>query len=207
LQEDKKVEMAIDQIENLTVHEYIEKLAAPDFPGPASGSAAATVAAMAAALLEMSCKVTIKKGGKNIPISLKQIEDVRNQCLALATEDMKKLSRIVKAAKSKTDFPDEYEEVMKGATNTLVSIIKSCEIILTGVEQFFLLSNKRVLGELAASANMAETAAASAKHGVKENLSLIQDELYKEKVWAIVRESYQNSTEMKQRIERMISRL
>lgn len=197
--------MGLDHIDCLTVHEYLEKLAAPDFPGPASGSAA-TVAAMAAALLEMSCKVTIRKGGENIPISLKHIEDVRNQCLALATEDMKTLAEVVKAAKSKADFPDEYEKAMKNATNTLVSVVKNCEMILTGVEQFFHLSNKRVLGELAGSANMAEAAAVSAKHGVKVNLSLIHDEFYKEKVWAIVCESYQNSTEMKQRMERMISR-
>ncbi|WP_442599898.1 cyclodeaminase/cyclohydrolase family protein [Neobacillus sp. D3-1R] len=198
--------MGLDQIECLTVQEYMEKLAAPDFPGPASGSAAATVAAMAAALLEMSCKVTLRKGGENIPISLKQIEDVRNQCLALATEDMKTLSEVVKTSKSKADFPDEYEEAMKKATDTLVSVVKNSEIILTGVEQFIHLSNKRVLGELAGSANMAESAAASAKYGVKVNLSLIQDEFYKENAWAIVRESFRNSTEMKQRIESMINR-
>jgi formiminotetrahydrofolate cyclodeaminase len=198
--------MGLDSIDCLTVHEYLEKLAAPDFPGPASGSAAATVAAMSAALLEMSCKVTMRKGGENIPISLKHIEDVRYQCLVLATEDMKTLTEVVKAAKSKAEFPDEYEEAMKNATNTLVSVVKNCEMILTGVEQFIHLSNKRVLGELAGSANMAETAAASAKYGVKVNLSLLQDEFYKEKVWAIVRESFQNSSEMKQRIEGIISR-
>ncbi|WP_066301007.1 cyclodeaminase/cyclohydrolase family protein [Bacillus sp. FJAT-29937] len=196
----------MNHIDSLTVHEYLEKLAAPDFPGPASGSAAATVAAMAAALLEMSCKVTIRKGCENIPISLKHIEDVRNQCLALATDDMKTLAVVVKAAKLKADYPDEHEEAMKNATNTLASVVKNCEEILTGVDQFFHLSDKRVIGELAGSANMAETAAASAKHGVKVNLSLIQDEFFKENVWNIVRESYQNSNEMKQRIERSINR-
>jgi formiminotetrahydrofolate cyclodeaminase len=206
LQDHKKVEMDLDQIDCLTVHEYLEKLAAPDFPGPASGSAAATVAAMAAALLEMSCKVTIRKGGEDIPISLKHIEEVRNQCLALATDDMKTLAEVVKAANSKADFPDEYEEAMKNATNTLVSVVKNCEMILKGVEQFFHLSNKRVLGELAGSAMMAETAAAAAKYGIKINLSFIHDDIYKENVSAIVHESYQNSTEMKQRIERTIDR-
>jgi formiminotetrahydrofolate cyclodeaminase len=199
--------MDLDLIASLTVHAYLEKLAAPDFPGPASGSALATVAAMAAALLEMSCNVTIRKGGENIPISLKQIENIRHQCLALATEDMKTLAEVVKAAKSKADFPDEYEEAMKNATNTLVSIIKICQMILTEVEQFFPQSNKRVFGELVGSANMAETAAASAKHGVKINLSFIQDEIYKEQVWNTVRKSYQKSTEMKQRIDRLINGL
>lgn len=198
--------MGMNHIDSLTIHEYLEKLAAPDFPGPASGSAAATVAAMAAALLEMSCKVTIRKGCENLPISLKHIEDVRNQCLDLATDDMKTLAEVVKAAKSKADYPDKYEEAMKNATITLVSVVKNCEEILTVAEQFLHLSDKRVLGELAGSANMAETAAASAKHGVKINLSLIQDEFYKENVWTIVRESYQKSNEMKQRIEGSINR-
>jgi formiminotetrahydrofolate cyclodeaminase len=198
--------MSLYQIDSLTVHEYLEKLAAPDFPGPASGSAAATVAAIAAALLEMSCEVTIRRGCEDIPISLEHIEDIRKQCQTLATEDMKTLSEVVKASKSKADFPDKYEEAMKNATNTLVSVIKNCEMILTGVEQFFHLGNKRVLGELAGSANMAEAAAASAKHGVIVNLSLIHDKYYKENISAIVRESYQNSTQMKQQIEKIISR-
>ncbi|HYK74202.1 MAG TPA: cyclodeaminase/cyclohydrolase family protein [Pseudoneobacillus sp.] len=198
--------MGLGPIDDLTIYEYLEKLAAPDFPGPASGSAAATVAAMAAALLEMSCKVTIRKGVENIPLSLKNIADVRNQCLTLATVDMKTLAEVVKTAKCKTDFPDEYEEAMKNATDTLVAVVKNCEIILTGVEQFLPLANKRVFGELAGSANMAETAAASAKFGVKVNLSLIHDEFYKENVWAVVRESFQNSTELKQRIEKIINR-
>jgi formiminotetrahydrofolate cyclodeaminase len=195
--------MGLNPIDGLTVHDYLEKLSSPDFPGPASGSAAATVAAMAAALLEMSCNVSIRKGVENIPLSLKHIEDVRNQCLAIATEDMKALTEVVKAAKSKANFPDEYETAMKNATNTLVSVLKNGEIILNGIEQLFHLSNKRVLGELAGSANMAEAAVSSAKYGKVVNLSYIHDPFYKESIWAIVRESYQNSSEMKQRIDRL----
>jgi formiminotetrahydrofolate cyclodeaminase len=80
-------------------------------------------------------------------------------------------------------------------------------MILTEVEQFFPQSNKRVFWELVGSANMAKTAAASAKHGVKINLSFRQDEIYKEHVWNTVRKSYQKSTEMKQRIDRFINGL
>ena len=196
----------LDRVDCLTVYEYLETLAAPDFPGPASGSAAATVAAMAAALLEMSCKVTISKDGQNIPISLNHIANIRKQCLDLATEDVKTLAEVIRATKSKADFPDEYEKAMKNATNTLVSVVKNCEIILTGIESFVHLSNKRVLAELAGSANMAEAASASAKHGVEVNLSLLHDESYKENVRAIIRESTKNSTDTKQRIERIINK-
>ena len=69
----RKEEFFVERVDDWMVHEYLEKLADPGFPGPASGSAtgsaAATVAATAAALLEMSYKVTLKKAGGNIPIA------------------------------------------------------------------------------------------------------------------------------------------
>lgn len=196
----------MDRVDDLAVYEYLEKLAAPDFPGPASGSAVATVAAMAASLLEMAYKVTIKKGAEHIPISLKDIENVRHQCLALATEDMKALEEVVKAAKLKAAFPDQYEKAMRNATEPLVSIVKNSETILTWIYQFIHVANKRVLGELVGSAHMAEAAAAAAKDGAEVNLTFIQDESYVKKVRTIVRESYRNSMEMKQQIQSIMNR-
>ena len=66
-------------IRNLTLEEYLEKIAEPSFPGPASGSVCATAAAMASAVVEMSCKASIKK-------------DPQNQLLIDATEKMKRLT-------------------------------------------------------------------------------------------------------------------
>jgi formiminotetrahydrofolate cyclodeaminase len=175
-------------------------MAAASFPSPASGSAAATVAAMALALLEMSCKVTMKKSGENLPISLNELGEIRQQCLYLATEDMITLTEVVRAAKSKADFPDRYENAVKKATEPLVAIVENCELILTLIEQLIDNSSKKVLGELAGSAYMAEAAAASAKLGIEINLGLLNDENYKEDVMINILGSYRKGTEAKDRI-------
>lgn len=189
-------------IDNLTVHEYLEKMAEPSFPGPAAGSAAATTAAMAAALLEMACEVTMKKDEqkRNLAKTLKDIQDIRKHCLALATEDMKAYAEVVKATKSKKEFPEEYEVAMQKATDPLVAIVKNCNLILTEIEQVAKVCFVKVLGDLTGSAYMAEAAAAAAKGGVEVNLHLLHDEQYKENVLKVVGESYRNCYETKGRI-------
>ena len=90
----------MERIENWTVKQYLKKLAVPSYPALLSGSAAATIIAMAAALLEMSYKVTMRHGEENIPISLDKIEEIRHQCLELATEDMVVLTKVIRAVKT-----------------------------------------------------------------------------------------------------------
>lgn len=196
----------MERIDSLMVHEYLEKLAEPSFPGPASGSAAATVVAMAATLLEKSYKITQKKGGGNIPIDLNEIEEIRHQCLALATEDMKVLAEVVRTAKCRKELPEKYEYAMKNATNTLVSMVSNCEFILRQIEQLLPICNKRVIAELIGGTYMAEAALASAKLGVEVNLHLLQDEDYKENIQNTIMEIYTNSLEMKERIMNMINK-
>ncbi|WP_338469647.1 cyclodeaminase/cyclohydrolase family protein [Niallia sp. XMNu-256] len=194
--------MNLNRIDELTVYEYLEKLASPEFPNPASGSAASTIAAMAASLLEMSYKVTVTNNEKKMPISLNEIEGIRHQCMRLATEDMIALAEVVKATKFKSAFPVKYEEAMKKATDPLVSVVKNCEIILSWIVQLIPIANKSVLGELAGSANMAEAAATSAKQGIEVNLLLLSDKVYIGNVQAAIHKSYKNTIETKQRIDK-----
>src|SRR5699024_12087176 len=81
-------DIVVEQIETMTVQNYLEALASPRFPGPASGSAAATTAGMAAALLEMNYHVTKKKFNKDMPIDEADIKRVRHHCLEHATKYM-----------------------------------------------------------------------------------------------------------------------
>lgn len=196
----------MERVDDLMVHEYLEKLADPRFPGPASGSAASTVAAMAAALLEMSCKVTMKKVEGNIPIALKEIEEIRHHCLALATEDIMVLAEVVQAAKSRKEEPKKYESAMRNATDPLVSLVKNCEFILRQIERLIPICNKRAVAELIGSTYMTEAALASAKLGVEVNLHLLHDENYKEIVQDIIKTSYSNCIEMKERIMNIVNK-
>jgi formiminotetrahydrofolate cyclodeaminase len=189
-------------IDSLIVSEYLEKMAEPGFPSPVGGSAVATSAAMAAALVEMACKVTMNKDEKkrNLMEPLKNVEAIRKHCLFLATEDMKALSEVIRVAKSKNEFPDEFEVAMKNATDTLVSIVRDCNSILTQIEQGANTWYIKVLGELAVSTYMAEAAAAAAKRAVEVNLHLLRDENYKKDVLNVINESYRKSSETKNRI-------
>lgn len=194
----------MDQIDDMTVNVFLEKLAASSFPSPASGSAAATTAAMAAALLEMSFKVTMKSNEHHTPLTLNEITETRNQCLALATEDMKALTKVIQAAKSSKEFPKEYEIAMKNGTEPLVSIVKMCDVILNQIELLIPICNKRVFAELIGSLHMTEAGQRSAKLGVEANLHLLTDEGYKESVQNRIQESYENSMETKERIMKFV---
>lgn len=193
----------MDKIANLTVNDYLNKLAAPVFPGPAVGSAAATTAAMAAALVEMSYAITLKKDMKqleNLEAFIKELTDIRRLCLAIATEDVLAYGEVVKAAKLKKESPTEFERAMKRATDTLVAIVKNCESILTNIEQVVQTCYEKVLGDLAGSAFLAEAAANTARAGVEVNLQQISDQNYKKGVTASVQKSYKKCLAIKEKI-------
>lgn len=174
--------LRMERIEDLSVKEYLEKLADSSFPSPASGSAAATIAGMAAGLLEMSCKVTMKKNEKSIPVNIDEIEKVRHQFLALATEDIEVLNSIIQARKTKEKFPDQYESALKNATDTLLFMIKSIKWIKQQIELLIPVCAKSVSPELIGSGHMAEAALKSAKLGVEANLKLSKDVRYKDDI-------------------------
>lgn len=176
----------MERIENLTVETFLKELAEPSFSGPASGSAAATIAGMSVALLEMSYKVTMKKSEVNLPIDIDKLVEVRHQCLTLATEDMEVLDSIIKAIKTKKEFPEIYETAVKNATETLICMIKNLEWIMKQIEQFIPICVKSVIPELIASAHMANAALESAKLGVEANLNLLQDVSYIENTQNII---------------------
>jgi formiminotetrahydrofolate cyclodeaminase len=189
-------------IDDLTVTEFLKKMSEPGFPRPLSGSAMAMTAAMAAALLEMGYRVTMKRDETKSYLveSLKNIEAVRRHCLYIANEDMNAFPEVMKAAKSKKEFPEEYETAVKNATETLAAIVKDCSIILTQLEQFAGVCHKPVLGDLAGSAYMAEAAGTAAKRVVEINLRMVRDEEYKRNTVDSVNENYKNILEAKDRI-------
>lgn len=190
----------MESIDHLKVKEYLDKLAEPSFPGPASGSATATTIATGSALLEMAYKVTVKKGEGRVSINLKEIEAVRRQTLNLATEDVEVLAGIIQAAKYRKESPDKYQLAMIEGTDTLVAIAQNGAFILEQMEQLIPICNKRVFAELIAGAYMTEAAVQSVILGVETNLYLLQDGEYKEKVQAEMNTISENCSDIKVRI-------
>lgn len=193
---------ALQNLDNLKVSEFLEQLALPRFPGPAAGSAAAASAAMAAALLEMACLVTMNKDElkRDLQNYIKESKIIRQNCLSLATEDMVAYAEVVKAIKLKREFPVEYEAAMKNATDTLVSLIKECNSILTLIAQMVNTCYKSALGELYTGAYLAAAAAAAAQKATEVNLKLLNDESYKKEVLNFILETCKTISETKERI-------
>lgn len=170
-------------IESLSVKEFLEKLSEDSFPSPAAGSAAATMVGMAASLLEMSYKVTMKNSTEQLSIDLEQVERVRYECLELATKDMGTLEGIIQAGKVKEELPDQYEAAVKAATDTLIAIVKNSRWIIKQIEQLTPVCDKKVYAELIGSKEIAEAAQSIAKLGVKANVVLLKDKIYKENIF------------------------
>lgn len=184
----ERCEIVMERIDQLSVETFVKKLAEDTFPSPASGSAAATIAAMAASLLEMSCKVTMKKG-RELQVDLDKVREVRKSCLALATEDMEVLAAIIQAGKKRKEDPDSYEKAVVNATETLVSMAEQCEYILKEIKEVISVCDKRVFAELIGACEMAGAAGKSAILGVEANLYLLDDGPYKEEVQNKIRKT------------------
>lgn len=189
-------------ISELTVADYLAKMAVCDFPGPAAGSAAATAVAMAAALLEMSCDSSLKKMGENrlLAESLALGADIRKACLALADTDMTAYGQVIVAAKNKADHPEAYESAMKDATAPFIEMLRHCHSLLDQIKKVISGSFSRVLGDLVGGAYLAEAAAAACKSGIAVNLMLIGDVDYHQQYQAESLSLYQACADLKAQI-------
>jgi len=190
------------KISEITVADYLAKMAVCDFPGPAAGSAAATAAAMAAALLEMSCDGSLRKNGEN-PLLAESIvmgAEIRHACLVLADMDMTAYGQVIAAAKNKANNWDAYETAMKGATEPFIQILRHCHSLLDQIEKVIKGSFSRVLGDLVGGAYLAEAAAVASKSGIDVNLMLIRDEDYQSRYQSEAVALYQACSDLKAEI-------
>ena len=194
------------KISQLSVEDYLEKMAICDFPGPAAGSAAATSAAMAAALLEMSCDGSLRKNPENqlLKESIVIGTHARQACLNLADADMEAYGQVIQAAKIKEINPQGYEMAMKQATEPFIGILDSCHTILRQIEIVIASSFSSVLGDLVGGVYLAEAAAAAAKSGIEVNLALISDSAFREKHLSEARTCYQTCFDLKAEILKQI---
>lgn len=187
------------KISELTVDDYLKKMAVCDFPGPAAGSAAATAVAMAAALLEMSCDGSLRKNGDN-PLLVESIAlaaELRQAGLNLADVDMAAYGRVITAAKNKATDREAYETAMKGATEPFMAILRHCHRLLGQIEKVIKGSFSRVLGDLVGGAYLAEAAAAASKSGIDVNLMLIGDRAYQSRYQTEAKALYQACVSLK----------
>nr|WP_269747921.1 cyclodeaminase/cyclohydrolase family protein [Alkalibacter mobilis] len=164
----------------MTVGEFLEKLSQTEFPGPASGSASAASAAMAAALFEMSWKASINKndilGSKSNLID--EMAIIREKLISLATEDMEAYGKFIKGVRVKKTDPASYEKALIEGTEPLVGIFRNALLILDIVNNTVQDSFVKVLGDLAGSSILAHGAIMAAEKGARINLKMIKNSDY-----------------------------
>lgn len=189
-------------IRDLSVEEFLEKIADPSFPGPASGSVCATAAAMACALVEMSCKASIKKTPENKLLidASQKMKELKAHCLDLADDDMNAFGEVIKGTRKKKESPDQYEAILQKATDPLVAILESCEVILMEIEKVQKESYTKVLGDLAGAVYLSEGAATAVKKGIEVNLTYLSDIAYKERIRENIEKTYDNCSKLKNQV-------
>ena len=194
--------MTMYNIRDLTLGEYLEKIAEPSFPGPASGSACATAVAMASALVEMSCKASIKKDPQNQMLidATEKMKKLKAHCLYLADDDMRAFGEVIKGTRKKKEFPDQYEDLLQKATDPLVAILEGCELILVEIQGIQKESYVKVLGDLAGAVYLSEGAAIAVKKAIEVNLTYLSDTAYIKRVRETVERLYDNCSKIKNNV-------
>ena len=174
---------------SLNIKQFLTELASSS-PAPGGGSVAALSGALSAALSAMVCNLTIGKEKyidieKDIKISLKKIEKIREQLTDLIDLDTNAFNDVIKAFKmpKKTDEETERRKnaIQKGYKNASMipfKTAKTCQKIFDIAQLLAEKGNKNSITDVAVSALMANTGLKSAILNVKINLGSINDKNY-----------------------------
>ena len=174
---------------SLNIKQFLTELASSS-PAPGGGSVAALSGALSAALSAMVCNLTIGKEKyidieKDIKISLKKIEKIREQLTDLIDLDTNAFNDVIKAFKMPKKTDEEIERrknaIQKGYKNASMipfKTAKTCQKILYIAQLLAEKGNKNSITDVAVSALMANTGLKSAILNVKINLGSINDKNY-----------------------------
>ncbi|MEE8565241.1 MAG: glutamate formimidoyltransferase, partial [Candidatus Thermoplasmatota archaeon] len=174
---------------SLNIKQFLTELASSS-PAPGGGSVAALSGALSAALSAMVCNLTIGKEKyidieKDIKISLKKIEKIREQLTDLIDLDTNAFNDVIKAFKMPKKTDEEIERrknaIQNGYKNAAMipfKTAKTCQKILDIAQLLAEKGNKNSITDVAVSALMANTGLKSAILNVKINLGSINDKNY-----------------------------
>jgi formiminotetrahydrofolate cyclodeaminase len=168
------------------MNEWLERLASAA-PAPGGGAAAAFELAMAAALIEMVCNLTIGRPAyaEHEPLlqaARAQAGELRAQALALVDEDAVAFQRVIDAYK--LPRANDEEAALRGETvqRALVGASEvprrtasaAAEVVALG-ESILAGANRNVISDIAASAAAARAALATALVNIEINRVSITD--------------------------------
>ncbi len=177
---------------NLTLREFFDKLSSAA-PTPAGGAASAVVGGMAAALVAMMGRLTLKRQEKEyqrVASEMKEIvqraDRLRDELLRLADQDAAAFDRVMAAyrlAKSsereQVKRQQAIQTALKGATEVPHRIAAACDAVLELAQKAAAKGVRSAVSDAGTAASLAEAGLHSALLNVDINLKTIRDEKFR----------------------------
>jgi formiminotetrahydrofolate cyclodeaminase len=173
-------------VEGESIGGWLDALAS-SAPAPGGGAAAALEAAMAAALLEMVCNLTIGKPAyAEHEDTMTSVRDrgtsLRSDALGLAQEDAEAFGAVIAAYKLPKETEDEVDRRRREIQHALVAAAEVARStadvamqILDLVERIVPLGNVNVISDGAAAAGAARAAIQTSLLNIDANVASISD--------------------------------
>lgn len=163
-----------------TVEEFVADVARPQ-PTPGGGSVAAVAGAMAAALSELVCAITVDKAAyADVAADLRDVRaaltDERDELLELADADAEAVEALMAAARD-GDGSDR-EAATREATTVPLEIARRCGAVVDHAAVAAAKGNETAVSDATASAELANAALRAALDTVAVNVDAVGDEAF-----------------------------
>jgi formiminotetrahydrofolate cyclodeaminase len=177
----------------LTVEDFIEQLASAS-PTPGGGSASALAGAMAAAMVDMACNLTVgREKFRNVEEELRAVlaraGELRAQLLEAVDEDTAAFDDVSQAYKMPRDTDEEkaartaaIQKALQAATEVPLKVAKASMETLQLAQIATQKSNPSVASDARVARVLADAAREGAVANVEINLASLKDRDYIEKV-------------------------
>ena len=201
----------------MSILEFLDELGS-DSPAPGGGSVAALSGALAAALGEMVCNLTVGKEKyadveNELEEALDKCRKFRDRLTGLIDKDTKVFNEVIRAFK----LPKETEEEKEVRKNAIQNAFKNAacvpfETAKTCFEVLYLAKivaekgNKNSISDAGVSALLANAGIRSAVYNVRINLGWIKDEDFVDKIKSEIEEIENKSKNLVKEIEEIVEK-
>lgn len=159
-----------------------------DSPAPGGGSTASLVGSLAAGLIAMACRISIKKeegqSQDQFEDILRKVDELRDEFLTLCDKDTKAFTKVVHSYRLSPDIPKrkvKIEKALKQATRIPCRVANACLDILGFAEKTIRGGTKSSVTDLGAAVYLSEAALQAALLNVDINLKSIDDEEFRKR--------------------------
>lgn len=201
----------------MSILEFLDELGS-DSPAPGGGSVAALSGALAAALGEMVCNLTIGKEKyadveNELEEALDKCKKVRDRLTWLIDKDTKVFNEVIRAFKLPKETEEEKEvrknavqNAFKNAASVPFETAKTCFEVLHLAKIVAEKGNKNSISDAGVSALLANAGIKSAVYNIRINLGWIKDEDFVDKIKSEIEEIENRSETLVKEIEEIVEK-